>query len=494
MRFRKLLRVESLEDRAVPSTYFVSPTGSNANVGTTASMAWLTLQHAANQVQPGDTVWVLPGNYVGFNLTTSGTATSRIEFRAQAAGVNITSPNTWNNVDGINLEGASFVTIEGFTVNNMPRTGIRSVVNQFVTIRGNSMDNNGRWGILTGFSDDLTIEYNTTSRSIAEHGIYVSNSGDRPVIRGNLSWGNRSNGIHMNGDANLGGDGIISNAVVENNILHGNGVGGGSGINCDGVQNSVIRNNLIYNTHASGISLYRINGGGGSSGNVVVNNTVLVSSTGRWALNIADGSINNTVRNNILFSAHSFRGAVSVSTDSQSGLVMNYNAVEDRFSTDGGNTTITLSAWRTQTGQDANSFVIADPSTLFVNSNGGDYHLKSGSLVIDQGTTASAPLFDYEGHNRPQGNGVDIGHDEFNLQPSPPSPPSPPVPPPPSTPPRLRPRPRPRSGSNRDGVMVSARDFLGNDQPKREFSVQPFLMSTWPSYWSVEPLDSSSGA
>ena len=67
-------------------------------------------------------------------------------------------------------------------------------------------------------------------------------------------------------------------------MIYDNGRGGGSGINGDGVQNSVIRNNLIYNTHASGISLYRIDGGGGSSGNLVINNTVLVAGDGRWAL------------------------------------------------------------------------------------------------------------------------------------------------------------------------------------------------------------------
>src|SRR5262249_60466214 len=110
-----------------------------------------------------------------------------------------------------------------------------------------------------------------------EHGIYVSNSGDRPVIRGNYVWGNRGNGIHMNGDRFQGGDGIISNALVEQNVIIENGRGGGSGINAAGVQDSRFQNNLIYNTHASGISLYRIDGSEGSKRNVVVNNTVVVA-------------------------------------------------------------------------------------------------------------------------------------------------------------------------------------------------------------------------
>jgi hypothetical protein len=44
---------------------------------------------------------------------------------------------------------------------------------------------------------------------------------------------------------------------------------------------------------ASGISLYRTDGAAGAKNNVVVNNTILVSSVGRWALNISDGSTGN---------------------------------------------------------------------------------------------------------------------------------------------------------------------------------------------------------
>ena len=60
-------------------------------------------------------------------------------------------------------------------------------LNHHVIIRNNTLDHNGNWGILTGFSDDLLIENNVASRSQVEHGIYVSNSGDRPVIRNNTS-------------------------------------------------------------------------------------------------------------------------------------------------------------------------------------------------------------------------------------------------------------------------------------------------------------------
>ena len=224
-------------------TFYVDPAGNDSAAGS-ATQPWRTLQKAANTVRAGDLVIVRAGHYAGLYLTTSGTATDPITFHGEpGAIVDTQNPTT---LDGINLEGASYVVIEGFTVTGVPRAGIRSVVNHHVIIRGNTGDLNGRWGILTGFSDDILIENNVMSRSQAEHGIYVSNSGDRPVIRRNVVWGNRANGIHMNGDVSQGGDGIITGALVEANTIYDNGLGGGSGINCDGVQSSVFRNNLLY--------------------------------------------------------------------------------------------------------------------------------------------------------------------------------------------------------------------------------------------------------
>src|SRR6185295_58409 len=180
---------------------------------------------------------------------------------------------------------------------------------------------------------------------------------DYPVIRNNICWGNHDCGIHMNGDVNLGGDGIISYGLVENNICYDNGFGGGSAINCDGVQHTIIQNNLLYNNHASGISLFRIDGGGGSGYNVVVNNTILQPSNGRWALNISDGSSNNIAFNNVFYSTHAFRGSISIDAASMGGFKSNYNVQTDRMSTDGGSTVITLAQWQQNTQLDSNSFI-----------------------------------------------------------------------------------------------------------------------------------------
>jgi hypothetical protein len=392
------------------ATYYVAPppAGNDANLGTTLASPWATLQHAAGNVVPGDTVLVRAGNYVGAHFTTSGTAAQPIVIMAYPGEEPAITADNPGTPDGLNLEGASYMVVEGFRVDGRTRAGIRAVECEHVTIRGNRCAGNGVWGILTGFCDDLLIEGNHTSGSIDEHGIYVSNSGDRPVIRGNRIWGNHANGIHMNGDLSLGGDGVISNAVVEKNVIFDNGAGGGSGINMDGVQDSIIRNNLVYDTRASGISLYRIDGGAPSTGNRVLNNTVIVASDGRWGLNVRDGSTGNTVRNNVFYSAHSFRGAMSVDADSLAGFTSERNVVEDRFTTDDGDSVLTLAQWRAQTGQDLAS-VASTPAAVFADAAGEDYHLAPGSPALNIGETLGDVVDDLQGTPRPVGPAYDAG-------------------------------------------------------------------------------------
>ena len=408
-----ILSIFLLSTPALAATYYVATDGNNANNGSSGA-PWRTIQYAADRVVAGDTVIVRAGQYVGFVLgwdePQNGTASQRITFRGESGAI-INQRNA-RTPDGINLEGASYITIEGFTVLSLPRAGIRSVLNEHVIIRNNRGDDNERWGILTGHSYDILIENNEMSRSRVEHGIYFSNSGDRPIIRGNTVWGNHGNGIHINSDLSNGGDGIISNALVENNTIYDNGVGGGSGINCDGVQDSVIRNNLLFNNHASGISLYRIDGAEGAKRNLVINNTIIMASNGRWALNIANGSTNATVYNNILFNLHSFRGAITVDAESLPGLVSDYNVGINRFSNDGGDTVLTLENWRAATGQDQHS-IVSTPAAVFEDTAQNDYHLSDASPAIDSGTSTQAPSTDIEGNSRPAGSDWDVGAYEF---------------------------------------------------------------------------------
>src|ERR1044071_4737014 len=291
------------------NSFHVATTGDDAAIGTSAA-PWRTIQRAARAVAPGDTVIVHAGSYAGFTVGAQGSEARPIAFVADGA-VAIDGAATTDR-DAIHVEGASWVRIEGFTVTRAARAGISAIDCDHVALRGNKLDQNGKWGIFSAFCDDLVVENNEASRSGEQHGIYASNSADRPVIRHNRIWGNAMCGIHMNGDISQGGDGVISNAMVEDNVIFDNARAGGWAINGDGVTRAVIRNNVLDGNHASGISLYQIDGGAPSTDNQVINNTVRMASDARWAVNIQDRSTGNTLRNNILLNAASARGAVDI--------------------------------------------------------------------------------------------------------------------------------------------------------------------------------------
>ena len=398
-------------------TYFISPNGDNSNSGLSPSNAFLTIQHGVDVALAGDSVLVANGNYAGFvAMDNSGTSSNPILIMAVESNVNIYSPCSYNNLDGINVENVSWIIIDGFKVTGMPRTGIRTALSNHVTIRNNFCSANFKWGILTGFAENVIIENNECSYSTDEHGIYHSNSADNPIIRFNRSHHNNRCGIHMNGDVSMGGDGFISNASVYGNIIYENGAAGGSGINCDGVVNSNFYNNLLYENHASGISLYQIDAGAPSTGNKIFNNTIVNATNGRWCVNITENCSDNQIMNNILINQHPWRGSIVVAATALSGFVSDYNLVKDALSPDGDATVMTLNQWQ-NLGYDTHSQIAGSLTQLFYNAANENYHpINNSGQMIDAGTSQVSLVMntDLDGISRPQGSGFDIGSYEFS--------------------------------------------------------------------------------
>jgi parallel beta-helix repeat protein len=406
---------------ASAATHYVAATGSDANPGTSAK-PWKTLQHAVDTIAPGDTILVEAGTYAGCRIGVSGGQTLPKTLQAApGAAVVLNKPGASNKHNSIveveNFSGT--VTdwiVSGFEVTGSPKYGIDVRVTDRITVQNNHVHNSKLTGIFTAFSNHVLIQNNESDHN-SEHGIYQSNSSTYPTIRGNRSHHNTSAGIHMNGDiSEQPGNGLVQFALVENNVIWENGAGGGSGINCDGVDSSVFRNNLLYNNHASGISLYAIDGAHGSSNNHVYNNTIVMAANSRFVINIPDDGaapapVGNIIENNILYTPDSYHGSVLIATSNVSGFSSDYNVVVNHFSADNDNTVISLANWQ-KLGHDLHS-IIATPAQLFVDPANGNYQLKAGSPAIDAGASLLDVPTDILGVARPQGISWDIGAYEF---------------------------------------------------------------------------------
>ena len=417
---------------ASAATYYVATNGNDTFNGSSLA-PWRTLQHAVETIAPGDTILVRSGSYAGCRIRNSGT-TSALKTLARDVGasvvVNTPGPqNSHTSLIEIENGSGSEVTdwiVDGLEVASSPHHGIDIRITNRITIRNcyvhNSAPSGTGTGIFLAFSSHPTIENNESAFN-TEHGIYDSNSADYPTIRGNRSHHNYGGGIHMNGDysskcpcGTTVRDGIISFAVVENNVLYENGApNGGSAINADGVDDSVFRNNLLYSNHAFGISLFSTDGSHGSSRNKVYNNTIVQAIDGRWCLNIPKSKgnggspVGNVAKNNVFYTERADKGAIDVYSTSAGVLTSDYNAVVDRFSTNGGTSvTSTLAQWRAF-GYDLHSFV-STATALFVNPAGNDYRLAAGSPAIDTGTNLSPDVVaDIVGTPRPQRTAYDVG-------------------------------------------------------------------------------------
>lgn len=269
--FLFLIILSSLQSSMAAELY-VSTAGNNGS-NCSESQPCRQIRRALALVQTGDTVLVSNGTYLGFTARNIvGTVSAPITIKAQGNSVEIlptSDRGTYEDRDNIYLTFCEHVIIDGLQTYNAPRAGMRIDASHYITVKNGRFGNNGTWGIFTNHSNNVLLENNEAYGSGKEHGIYLSNSGDQPTVRGNILHDNNVCGLHMNGDLSAGGhggvvgDGIISNALVEKNVIYNNGSGGGSAINMDGVQDSTVKNNLLYNNRATGIVAFRIDGGGG---------------------------------------------------------------------------------------------------------------------------------------------------------------------------------------------------------------------------------------
>ena len=391
------------------SIYYVSPTGNDHNTGTTKSQAFRTIQQAADVANPGDTVLVMAGTYTTMDpaidvvrITRSGTANRWITFRNYPGDRPIIfNERSWQ---GVNIYGASYIIIDGFTVmgNNAgitrtqaewsahkdPVTNGNCIMAQkngdiyphHLVFRANVVHDCPGSGIGTSYADYVTIQNNivyhtswwskwgTSGISIYESHNIDDNMDYRNFVLGNIVYDNRQNLPAYNKTVITDGNGIIIDDLE--NAQSGNPSYTGR---------TLVQNNVSYHNGGRGIHVYH------SDHVDVVNNTTFQNGGGELSAVFADDV--NFI-NNVAY-ARSGHFANYVYGGGGDIVYMNNLFYDGIVKTPG-------------IGD-----LIHDP--LFFDGTTGDFRLRPESPAIDSGSTTLAPASDIVGAVRPQGKGYDRG-------------------------------------------------------------------------------------
>ncbi len=388
------------------TNYYVRTDGSNGNTGlaNTPGGAFATVQKAADEVGPGDTVFIADGTYNGtVGVYTNGDPTSYIVFMSiNRWGAKLVS-NSGSN--GFTI-GANYVEVNGIELTNPGGHGFNCERHHHVRVIDCHAHHCGNSGISGGFSDFYHFEGNVcdSNASLSWYSgisIYEAASigdgspGFHTIIRGNICYGNFQNGAPF-----TDGNGIIIDdwnytqnsgtpfpyeALVENNLCYDNG---GAGIKTCWSDNITVRNNICYknNTDNKNTGTYR----GDYYCQSSRNNT--------WVNNIgwADPAINRD--NTAMMDKGNVSGNSSVANIWANNIFYDGTTQLSVATGDGSSPTLTANFT-------ANPLFVA-PGI----SGTADFHLQSSSPAVDTGTAAyGLPERDLDGAARVSGRSVDLG-------------------------------------------------------------------------------------
>jgi hypothetical protein len=238
----------------VGATYYVSTSGSDRNPGT-FSLPWATIQHAADTVKAGATVYIFGGVYhESVNFPKSGTAAAPITFQnypgetavIDGTGVSCCSSN---GMGLINIVNRSYITISGFEIRN------------YTTSNENETPT-GVW--ITGSGTGIRILKNrvhhittTAEENGNAFGISVYGTSKTPITELVIS-GNEVYDLKTGESESVNVDGNVTHFAITNNLVHDNDNIGIDAIGYEGV-GPVGYDEAMYG-EISGNTIYNISG------------------------------------------------------------------------------------------------------------------------------------------------------------------------------------------------------------------------------------------
>ncbi len=422
---------------APAATYYVDrsqPQASDFNSGTEA-VPWKTIQHAANTVVAGDTVYVKAGTYAERVTVSHSGAPGREIVLAAYPGDTVTIDGRGIEVPEysglLEVRGLSDVRVKGFHVTNAgpnpTSAGIQVEDSTRITIESNHTSQTASSGILIWSSSDVLVDGNEIESPMT----LGTNSRNECITVGRTTrFEIRNNEVHDNlrerGEGICLKDGSTFGSAHHNHVHDVPAVGIYLDAWTEHTHDIDVYSNRVHDVRGTGITLASEQGGLLEHirvfNNLSYSNRVIGFEVSGCCIAQHPMSdlqiINNTFWNNGV----TWGGGLGVSHEQWTGLVIRNNAVAGNLSFEMDAEAIDLKAATIDhnlvdaahgypgefCGTDCQ---VGDP--LWVNSAGGDFHLLTGSKAIDGGSPAGAPAFDFDGRARPSGRGFDIGAYEY---------------------------------------------------------------------------------
>ena len=240
------------------STFYVSKSGSDKNSGSFTA-PWLTIQHAANSVKAGATVYVEAGVYnESVNFPASGTAADYITFThypQQTATIDGTGLGVNGTQGLINIVNQSYIRINGFEIRNYSTSSPNSVpAGIWVTGSGTGVQ------LLNNVVHNITTKSEKNGNAF---GISVYGTSNTPISRITIS-GNQVYSLKTGNSESVNVDGNVTHFTISNNIVHDNDNIGIDAIGFEGVgptgsdraRYGEISGNTVYNITSYGNPAY----------------------------------------------------------------------------------------------------------------------------------------------------------------------------------------------------------------------------------------------
>jgi hypothetical protein len=469
---------ECLEGRRLlAAQFYVSPSGSDANAGTTAAKPWRTIQRAANAgaVPAGSTVHVAAGQYnEHVTVRVSGSAAGGyVTFQAEgnaiidgqkAAGKHLLDLSNRSylkvvgfelrNGLGTNSDDASAVRVEGrgdhIEVRNNrihDMLGRNAMALTFYGVDATSgihdlvVDNNEIYNNKPATSETVTFNGNVYNFRATNNRVHDNNNIGIDVIGGEgvcavPAKDQARNGVIANNRVwnNTGPDGFAAgiyvdggrDVVIERNRVWGCNVGVEVGAENAGrtASNVTVRSNLLYLNDKAGLAFGGYESGVGRTVNSRFTNNTLYRNGETTKPGQGYGQIwvqwakDCVVQNNVAYAGSGKRLAF-FEDGGQTNVKLDYNVyyraggTGPLFTYDGDGDFDSLAAYRAFRGQDPHS-KFADPK--LASAPGGDFHLLTGSAAVNAGNpsyAAASGELDVYGGSRLLGGRVDAGADEL---------------------------------------------------------------------------------